>query len=184
MEVIECVRIAYIGKEIIVICLMMCCLMSIVSFGGMMMSDVAKTPREELECKKKYLYEYSMFWECNDGSKCQILEEDVCDKLNEQQATINRLDQENADILGARIKAQEEWEKCTDKLKEKIGEQQATIEHLTKSRDKWSQSAKLHSEYFNCLEKAIERAYEEKPYPKIDDIMNIYSKLEKGVDDE
>ena len=47
------------------------------------MSDVAKTPREELECKKKYLYEHSMFWECNDGSKCQILEEDVCDLLNE-----------------------------------------------------------------------------------------------------
>ena len=46
------------------------------------MSDVAKTPREELECKKKYLYEYSMFWECNDGSKCQILEDDVCNLLN------------------------------------------------------------------------------------------------------
>lgn len=63
-------------------------------------------------------------------------------------------------------------------------EQQATIEHLTKSRDKWSKSAKLHSEYFNCLEKAIEIAYEEKPYPKIEDIMNIYSKLEKEIDDE
>lgn len=47
-----------------------------------MMSDVAKTPREELECKKKYLYEHSMFWECNNGSKCQILEEGVCDLLN------------------------------------------------------------------------------------------------------
>lgn len=47
------------------------------------MSDVAKTPREELECKKKYLYEYSMFWECNDGFKSQILEDDVVDLLNE-----------------------------------------------------------------------------------------------------
>lgn len=47
------------------------------------MSDITKTPREELECKKKYLYEHSMFWECKDGSKCQILEEDVCDLLNE-----------------------------------------------------------------------------------------------------
>lgn len=51
-------------------------------------TDVAETPREELECKKKYLYEYSMFWECNDGSKCQILEDDVVRLLNEQQATI------------------------------------------------------------------------------------------------
>ena len=65
-----------------------------------------------------------------------------------------------------------------------LNEQQATIEHLTKSRDKWSKYAKLHSEYFNCLEKAIEIAYEEKPYPKIEDIMNIYSKLEKEIDDE
>ena len=65
-----------------------------------------------------------------------------------------------------------------------LNEQQATIEHLTKSRDKWSKSAKLHSEYFDCLEKAIEIAYEEKPYPKIEDIMTIYSKLEKEVNDE
>jgi hypothetical protein len=65
-----------------------------------------------------------------------------------------------------------------------LNEQQATIEHLTKSRDKWSKSAKLHSEYFNCLEKAIEIAYEEKPYPKIEDIMTIYSKLEKEINDE
>lgn len=67
---------------------------------------------------------------------------------------------------------------------ELLNEQQATIEHLTKSRDKWSKSAKIHSEYFNCLEKAIEIAYEKKPYPKIEDIMNIYSKLEKEIDDE
>jgi hypothetical protein len=65
-----------------------------------------------------------------------------------------------------------------------LNEQQATIEHLTKSRDRWSKSAKLHSEYFDCLEKAIEIAYEEKPYPKIEDIMTIYSKLEKEINDE
>ena len=59
------------------------------------MSDVAKTPREELECKKKYLYEYSMFWECNDGFKSQILEDDVVDLLNEQQTIINKLREEN-----------------------------------------------------------------------------------------
>ena len=59
------------------------------------MSDVAKTPREELECKKKYLYEHSMFWECNDGWKCQIVEDDVADLLNTQQTTISRLEEEN-----------------------------------------------------------------------------------------
>ena len=60
-----------------------------------MVSDVAKTPREELECKKKYLYEHSMFWECNDGFKSQILEDDVVDLLNEQQTIINKLREEN-----------------------------------------------------------------------------------------
>ena len=60
-----------------------------------MMSDVAKTPREELECKKKYLYEYSMFFECNDGFKSQILEDDIVDLLNEQQTLINKLREEN-----------------------------------------------------------------------------------------
>ena len=61
-------------------------------------TDVAETPKEELECKKKYLYEYSMFWECNDGSKCQILEDDVCDLVNEQQATIQSLKEENKQL--------------------------------------------------------------------------------------
>lgn len=62
------------------------------------MSDVAKTPREELECKKKYLYEHSMFWECNDGWKCQIVEDDVADLLNEQQSRIKELEKENDDL--------------------------------------------------------------------------------------
>ena len=66
-------------------------------------TDVTETPKEELECKKKYLYEHSRFWECNDGSKCQILEDDVCDLLNEQQATINE--------LKAKLKEKEEDER-------------------------------------------------------------------------
>ena len=62
------------------------------------MSDVAKTPRGELECKKKYLYEYTMFWECNDGCKCQILEDDVVDLLNEQEQKIQLLEKVNEDL--------------------------------------------------------------------------------------
>ena len=63
------------------------------------MSDVAKTPREELESKKKYLYEHSMFWECNDGFKSQILEDDVVDLLNEQQEMIDQLEKENTNLI-------------------------------------------------------------------------------------
>ena len=83
------------------------------------MNDVAKTPREELECEKKYLYEYSMFWECNEGSKCQILEEDVCDLLNE----LNK-DNEELEIS---IKLFEDDIATKDK---KIEEQQANINEL------------------------------------------------------
>lgn len=71
-----------------------------------------------------------------------------------------------------------------NKIARILNEQQATINELTKNRDRWRELAKLHNGYFNCLEKAIEKAYEEKPYPKIEDIMDIYSELEKEFEDE
>ena len=92
------------------------------------MSDVAKTPREELECKKKYLYEYSMFFECNDGSKCQILEDDVCDLLNEQQATINQLQSELELTSGEKLFSRRELER-------KVKEQEATINKLKEENE-------------------------------------------------
>ena len=58
--------------------------------------------------------------------------EDVVQKLNEQQANIDKLEQENADLLGDNIRSLDEFEKCTNKLKKKILEQQATIESLKK----------------------------------------------------
>lgn len=95
---------------------------------------------------ERFLYEYSENSamiriidtekeEPNGWSMCNVAY--TVKRLNEQQATIDKLDQENADLLGARIKAQEEWEKCTDKLKEKIVEQQATINELRKKLKKY-----------------------------------------------
>ena len=117
---------------------------------------------------------------------CDLLNElnkdfEDCEKLLDSKDDFIHKFKRDIEELGISIKLFEDDIATKDK---KIEEQQATIEHLTKSRDKWSKSAKLHSEYFNCLEKAIEIAYEEKPYPKIEDIMNIYSKLEKEIDDE
>ena len=54
---------------------------------------------EKLDCKKKYLYEYSVFWECNDGFKSQILDSDVVDLLNEQQEMIDQLEKENTNLI-------------------------------------------------------------------------------------
>lgn len=95
-----------------------------------------------------------------------------------------KLQHQDGEVLLVVDNENKEWKGHILNIVDLLNEQQATIEHLTKSRDRWSKSAKLHSEYFNCLEKAIEIAYEEKPYPKIEDIMTIYSKLEKEIDDE
>jgi hypothetical protein len=63
--------------------------------------------------------------------------------LNKQQSTIEQkdkeiaeLDQQCADLLGDKIKALEEFEECTDKLKAKILEQQAIIQSLKEENRK------------------------------------------------
>ena len=65
--------------------------------------------------------------------------------LNEQQAIIEakdkeiaELDQQCADFLGDKIKALEEFEECTDKLKAKILEQQDTIQELERKLKKYA----------------------------------------------
>lgn len=59
---------------------------------GDMTEKQLNNTKEKINCKKKYLYEHSMFWECNDGCKCQILEDDVVDLLNKQQDIIQQKD--------------------------------------------------------------------------------------------
>ena len=66
----------------------------------------------------------------------------------------------------------------------KLNEQQATIELLTKRRDKWRELSNSFSAYCKCYEKAIERAFEEKPYPSEEDIYRIYAELEKELENE
>ena len=63
----------------------------------------------------------------------------------EQQATINELEQENADLLGDNIRSLDEFEKCTNKLKAKILEQQSTIQRMKHS--------------LNTIYKAFEKHY-------------------------
>lgn len=58
---------------------------------GDMTEKQLNNTKEKINCKNKYLYEHSMFWECNDGCKCQILEDDVADLLNEQDRKIKEL---------------------------------------------------------------------------------------------
>ena len=65
--------------------------------------------------------------------------------VGEQQATINELEQENADLLGDNIRSLDEFEKCTNKLKAKILEQQSTIQRMKHS--------------LNTIYKAFEKHY-------------------------
>ena len=62
--------------------------------------------------------------------------------------------------------------------------QQDTIELLTKRRDKWRELSNSFSAYCKCYEKAIERAFEEKPCPSEEDIYRIYAELEKELENE
>lgn len=47
-----------------------------------------ETPKEELECPKKYVYDTGIIFECKDNIKVEIIGEDVVDLLNEQQEQI------------------------------------------------------------------------------------------------
>ena len=84
------------------------------------------------------VYRYSVIDNIQKGTlkanEIIILLSKQAEKIDEQQATIEakdkeiaELDQQCADFLGDKIKALEEFEECTDKLKAKIVEQQATI---------------------------------------------------------
>ena len=77
-----------------------------------------------------------------------------------------------------------ETSKLISMLEKKIVEQQATIERLTKRRDRWRELSNSFSAYCNCYEKAIERAFEEKPCPSEEDIYRIYAELEKELENE
>jgi len=114
------------------------------------MSDVAKTLREELECKKKYLYEYSMFFECNDGWKCQILEDDVCDLLNKFSSEIEE--------LNISISLFEDDIATKDK---KIGEQQATINKLKEENEQLKKELKGLNRKYIAFSEATDKRLKE-----------------------
>ena len=85
---------------------------------------------EKLDCKKKYLYEYTMFWECNEGCKCQILEDDVADLLNKQDEKIKELKKENeqlkSDIMLIEKNADRHYEE-NKQLKKELNEYRQVI---------------------------------------------------------
>ena len=95
---------------------------------------------------------------------------EIVDCLNEQQDNINELEQENADLLGDKIRSLDEFEKCTDLLKKKILEQQATIEQLQRK------CFELEKDYLIETSDISDKIYLE------DEINEL--KKEYGVDDE
>jgi len=112
---------------------------------------------EEREAVNKICNYLNWFDECTHNYAVMLkeIEESNCEKskeiaklkreIGEQQATIEakdkeiaELDQQCADFLGDKIKALEEFEECTDKLKAKILEQQDTIQELERKLKKYA----------------------------------------------
>lgn len=78
----------------------------------------------------KYVTPSSVSNFCDENGR--MLNKEVVKVLNEQQDLIFKLDQENQYLFGARIREQEEFEKCTDKLKSDIRATRQTISALQK----------------------------------------------------
>lgn len=103
----------------------------------------------EEESFDKHLQRFNLdegrIWEAVEGLspfKTTYTLEEVCEKLNEQQSPIEakdkeiaELDQQCADFLGDKIKALEEFEECTDKLKQKIFDYKFEIKKLKMEND-------------------------------------------------
>lgn len=125
-----------------------------------MSEQPVETPKGELECKSKYLYEYSMFWECKEHSKNQILEEDVCDLLNNFSSEIEEL---NISISL--------FEDDVARMSKKIGEQQATITALKEENEQLRQKLKSVTMLKDDYEELIE-SFEKKYGRNIEDVID------------
>ena len=101
--------------------------------------------------------EKRFIWKCDDEN-CQIYDTkkkkayfnvEVVDLLNEQQATINRLEEEIKLLKPTNVEQYEQ-----------IVQLQEENEQLKERRDYWSKKTKEFIYYFNCLEKAIEKTFD------------------------
>lgn len=58
-----------------------------------------ETPKEELECPKKYVYDTGIIFECKDNIRVEIIGEDVVDLLNELAEENQQLKQSIKEVL-------------------------------------------------------------------------------------
>jgi len=57
-----------------------------------------ETPKEELECPKKYVYDTGIIFECKDNIRVEIIGEDVVDLLNELATKCSKLEKKNEQL--------------------------------------------------------------------------------------
>ena len=55
--------------------------------------DTKETPIEELQCRKKYVYDTGIIFECKNNCKSEIIGENVVDLLNELNTENTRIKQ-------------------------------------------------------------------------------------------
>ena len=90
-----------------------------------------------------------------------------CDIMNEQQATINRLEEEIKLLKPTNVEQYEQ-----------IVQLQEENEQLKERRDYWSKKTKEFIYYFNCLEKAIEKTFDSDDQC-FEEIWKHYDEMEK-----
>ena len=63
-----------------------------------MIEKPKETPKKELECPKKYVYDTGIIFECKDNIRVEIIGEDVVDLLNELATKCSKLEKENEQL--------------------------------------------------------------------------------------
>ena len=109
-----------------------------------------QTPKEELECPK-YVYDTGIIFECKDGCKFQILDEDVVKLLNELTTKCSQLEKENEQLKQSQASTLREFEKSTKRIQKLTRENEQLKSTLqSERRDLISTNNDYSEKLFKC----------------------------------
>ena len=117
--------------------------------------DTKKTPIEELQCSKKYVYDTGIIFECKNNCKSEIIGEDVVDLLNELATKCSQLEKENEQLKSTKKKRLDRLQNQREQLQkqqEAIIGYKGDIKQLRKENEQlksdleyWKQMASLYN---------------------------------------
>lgn len=101
-----------------------------------------ETPKEELECPKKYVYDTGIIFECKENSRVEIIGEDVVGLLNELTTKCSKLEKENEQLKAQLRKGEDVCSICKH-------------QYLTKTNTDEYYIAKCKKEHIECSKGTI-----------------------------